>query len=304
MKISIIGTGRLGSLISYLIADRGIADELVLIDMNRAGAEGQMLDLKHSFFQSGKTPIIAAGDYSQAAGSDVVIITAGKSRTAQITSRAELLAENSKIIKSIANEIKTYCKDAILITTTNPTDAINTILWKESGFGRNKIIGFGGLLDSSRLQSIISDEFGVPSNSVKCMALGEHGENMIPLFSRIEINGKTMEASKDRREKIRSRLLGIAKEVIEKKGATEYGPASNLLRIVEAIVGNKKEVLPCSCILQGEYGINNVSVGVPAMIDAHGIKKVEIIKINSDEEARLQLAAGKIKDDVESVLRE
>lgn len=303
IKISLVGTGRLGSVISYLIADRGIADELVLIDMNRAGAEGQMLDLKHSFFKSGRKPTITVGDYPQAAGSDIVIITAGKPRTAQMTSRAELLLENSKIIKSIAKEIKTYCNGAVLITTTNPTDAINTILWKETGFVRNKIIGFGGLLDSGRLKSIISDEFDIPLDSINCIVLGEHGENMVPLFSGIKVDGKAIKMSEDEKNKIRKQLLEIAKEVISKKGATEYGPASNLVRIVEAIAGDKKEVLPCSCILQGEYGINDVSVGIPAMIDAQGMKNVAIITMDSDEEARLKQAADKIKVDVETVLQ-
>ncbi len=301
MKISIVGAGRLGSLIGFLIADRGLADEIVLVDINRTGAEGQALDLKHAFLKSGKAPKISAGDYSATSGLDIVIITAGKPRTVTMSSRAELLADNAKIIKGIAGEIKSHCKGAILITTTNPTDTINYVLWKETGFSREKIIGFGGLLDSSRLKAIVSEELKISSNSVSCDVIGEHGENMVPLFSRMKINGKPAVLTPEQKEKIRSRLLGIAKEVIEKKGATEYGPVSNLLRIVEAIVNDKKEVLSCSCILQGEYGISDVSIGAPAIIGKRGIEKIEIWQIDSDEMERLRRAENKIKADVGSV---
>jgi malate dehydrogenase len=303
MKISIIGAGRLGSLIGFLIADRGLADEIVFVDINKAGAEGQVLDLMHAFLKSCKSPKISAGDYPATSGSDIVIITAGKPRTAAMTSRAQLLADNAKIIKGIAGELKAHCKGAILITTTNPTDAINYILWKETGFEREKIIGFGGLLDSSRLKVIVSDELNVPVNSISCEVVGEHGENMVPLFSRLKVNGKSISLTPGQKEKIRSKLLGIAKEVIEKKGATEYGPVSNLLRIVEAIVNDKKEVLPCSCILQGEYGISGVSVGAPAVIGKRGIEKIEAWQLDSDEAERLRRAVEKIKADVGATMK-
>ncbi len=303
MKISIIGAGRLGGLIGFLIADRGLADELVFVDINKAGAEGQALDLKHAFLKSGKNLKIAAGEYSETSGSDIVIITAGKPRTAAMSSRAELLADNAKIIKGIALKIKAHCKDAILITTANPTDSINYILWKETGFDKSKIIGFGGLLDSTRLKAIISDELKIPANSISCEVVGEHGENMTPLFSRMKVNGTPADLSAEQKEKIRGRLLGIAKDVIEKKGATEYGPVSNLLRIVEAIVHDKKEVLLCSCILDGEYGFSGVSLGVPAVIGKRGIEKIDVWPLDSDELERLRRAGEKSKVDAGTAMR-
>lgn len=298
MKISIIGAGRLGSLIGFLIADRGLADELVFVDINKAGAEGQVLDLRHSFLKSGKTPKIYAGDYSATHGSDIVIITAGKPRTAVMTSRAELLADNAKIITGIAQEIKMHCKDAILITTTNPLDAINYLLWKETGYAREKIIGFGGLLDSGRIKAIISEELNIPVNSIICDVIGEHGENMTPLFSRMTIDGKPVVLTNEQKEKIRSRLLGIAKEVIEKKGATEYGPVSHLLRIVESIVNDKKDVLLCSCIMRGQYSISDVSLGVPAIIGKRGVEKIEVWQLDSDEHDRLRRAGENVRSDI------
>jgi len=298
MKISIIGTGRLGGFIAFLIADRGLADELVLIDMNKAGAEGQALDLKHAFLKSDKLPKIYAGDYSATHGSDIVIITAGKPRTAAMASRADLLADNAKIITGVAHEMKLHCKDAILITTTNPTDAINYILWKETGFAREKIIGFGGLLDSGRIRAIISEELNVPANSIVCDVIGEHGENMTPIFSKMAINGKPAVLTIEQKEKIRKRLLGIAKEVIEKKGATEYGPVSHLLRIVESIVNDKKDVLLCSCIMRGQYSIDDVSLGVPAIIGKRGIEKIEIWQIDPDEHDRLRRAGENVRSDI------
>lgn len=302
MKISIIGSGRLGGLIAFLIADRGLADEIVLIDVNKALAEGQALDLRHAFLKAGKGVKIRAGNYADTAGSKIVIITAGKPRTAAMASRAELLLDNARIIKQIAGGIKPYCKGAVLITTTNPTDAINYLLWKETGFDRSKVIGFGGLLDSARLKAIISEELDVPVTSVSCEVLGEHGEGMMPLFSRVKINGKGAALSADMKEKIRSRLLGIAKEVIEKKGATEYGPASNLLRIVEAIAKDKKEALLCSCVLQGEYWISDVSLGVPAVIGEGGIERVEEWRLSSEETELLKKASALTREEINAAL--
>ncbi|MBU4246483.1 MAG: malate dehydrogenase, partial [Nanoarchaeota archaeon] len=211
--------------------------------------------------------------------------------------------DNAKIIKGIADEIKAHSKGAILITTTNPIDAINYVLWKETGFAREKIIGFGGLLDSSRFKAMVSEELNIPANSIVCEVLGEHGENMTPLFSRMTIDGKSTALSSEQTEKIRIQLLGTAKTVIEKKGATEYGPTSQLLRIVDAIVNNKKEVLLCSCVLQGEYGLSDVSIGAPAVIGARGIEKIEVWQIDSDELERLRRAGEKIKADVGAAMK-
>lgn len=302
MKISIIGAGRLGGLIAFLTAERGLADEIVLVDINKAGAEGQALDLRHSFFKSGKSPKSYAADYPAIKGSDIVIITAGKPRTAAMTSRAELLLQNAKIVSQIAREIKPHCRGAVLIATTNPLDASNYILWKETGFDRSKIIGFGGLLDSARLKAIISEELGVSPSAVSCEVMGEHGENMAPLFSRVKISGKPHSFSAEQKEKIRSRLLGSAKEVIERKGATEYGPASHLLRIVEAVAKDKKETLLCSCILDGEYGIRDVSIGVPAVIGKSGIEKIGEIPLDSEEKERLEKGGDKVRGETKAAL--
>ncbi len=290
MKISIIGTGRLGGLIAFLIADRGLADELVLIDVNKSHAEGQALDLRHAFFKSGKDIKISAGNYAAAKGSQIVIITAGKPRTATTASRSELMTENAKIIRQIAKELKTHCKDAVLITTTNPVDPINYLLWKETGFDRSKVIGFGGLLDSGRLGAILLEEL---KTTLSCDVIGEHGENMVPLFSRLKVP-----LSAEQKEKIKKQLLSSAKGVIEKKGATEYGPASHLLRIAEAIVKDKKETLPCSCILEGEYGIKDVSLGAPAIIGKKGIEKIEEWQLDKEETEILKKAGEKVQKEI------
>ena len=302
MKISIVGAGRLGSLIGFLIADRGLADEIVLVDINAAGAEGQALDLSHSFLKSGKAPKITSGGYIATIGSDIVIITAGKPRTAAMSSRAELLAENAKIIRSVCAEVKQQCKSAILITTTNPVDAINYIAWKETGFPRERLIGFGGLLDSSRLKTILFEEISPRPKSISCDVVGEHGENMIPVFSRVQTDGTPAYISAGQKERIKGRLLGIAKEVIAKKGATEYGPASNLLRIVEAIVNNKRESLLCSCILNGEYSLNDVSLGVSAVIGKNGIEKIDELLLDFDELGQMTHAGKKVRAEAHAAL--
>lgn len=298
MKISIIGAGRLGGLIGFLIAEKGLASELILVDVNKPLAEGQAMDLKHASFNAKRDVAIHAGDFSSVKGSGIIIITAGKPRTAAMSSRSELLIENAKIIKQIASEIKSHCINAILITTTNPIDAINYVLWKETGFDRSKIIGFGGLLDSARLNAIIAEETNTPIQSISCEVIGEHGENMVPLFSRVKINGKMRAFSDEQKIKVRAALLGTAKEVIEEKGATEYGPASHILRMVESVVNDKKETLLCSCILDGEYGLNGVSLGVPAVIGKNGIKKIAELPIEKQEMDSLKSAAEKMHADL------
>lgn len=304
LKISIIGAGRLGGLIGFLAAEGGLADEISLIDLNKAGAEGRALDISHSFFKSGKIPKICAFDYSSisdaVSGSKIVVITAGKPRTATMNSRTELLSENAKIIKAISAQIKPYCKGAVLITTTNPVDAINFVLWKETGFERSKIIGFGGLLDSARLGVIMAEELNAPASPTECAVIGEHGENMVPLFSRAIIGGGNAAFSAEQKERIKSRLLSCSKSVIEKKGATEYGPVSHIMRIAKAVLQDEKQTLLCSCVLKGEYGISGVSLGVPAVIGKSGIEKIEEWKLNSEEASALKKAEDKVRQDVET----
>jgi len=221
-----------------------------------------------------------------------------------MASRAELLAENAKIIMSICAQVKAQCKGAIIITTTNPVDAINYIVWKETGFERNKVIGFGGLLDAARLKSILFDEIIPKPKTISCDVVGEHGENMVPVFSRVQTNGTKAYLSEGQKESARKRLVGIAREVIEKKGATEYGPASSLVRIVDAIVNNKKESLLCSCVLNGEYSLKGVSLGVPAIIGKNGIEKIEEYLLDFEELEDMMRAGKKVKAETSDVLEQ
>ncbi len=252
MKISFIGAGRVGSaaVFSVIHAIDSI-DEIVMVDIKEDIAKGEALDLTHAAYamERSELKIIGTSDYSKTKNSDVFVVTAGLARKPGQT-REELAKTNYKIIKSIAENIKENVKEAIIITATNPMDAMNYTMWKETGFPREKIIGMGGVLDTARMHSIGIDGFVV----------GSHGIEMVP----------TEEVTPQQLEDIR----GISLSVIKKKGGTVYGPAVALNRMVYAIANDTNEVLPCSCILEGEYETKEVSIGVPARIGKMGIEEI------------------------------
>ena len=185
VKISVIGAGNLGSSIAYEIANRAIADEIVLIDILQDLAEGQAADIQQALPFKNKTQIYS-GNYEKVGGSDIIILTAGKPRTPDIKDRLQLAEINIKIVKFIIQEIKKYSSQSVIITLTNPMDIINHFMYK-NGFSRNKAIGSGGQLDSARLKIVL----GFPEKEVEAFVLGEHGENQVPVFSRVRINGQT-----------------------------------------------------------------------------------------------------------------
>ncbi len=289
VKVSIIGAGNLGAQIAYDIANRNFVDELVLIDILADLAKGQAQDIAQSLPFRSKTNV-TCGDYSSLQESDVIVITAGKPRTPQMKDRLELAQINLAIMKSIISQIKEFVPSAILIVLTNPMDLITHYIYK-AGFSKNKVIGSGGQLDSSRLRVVL----GHPTTKVEAFVLGEHGENQVPIFSNILIDGKKREYTNDEQEEIKEKIRKSALSVIEKKGATVFAPASNTTDLVEAIVKNQKKMMVCSVNLEGEYGISNVSLGVPVILGKDGIEKVEVWKLLEQELAQLHQAAQKLK---------
>lgn len=264
-KLSIIGAGNLGAAIAQEIAARGLVNELVLIDLLKDLAEGQAADLQQALPYRHKTKVYAA-DYPAIKDSDLIIITAGKPRTPEMKDRLVLAETNIKIVGSIIQEIKKYYPYAVIITITNPVDLINHFIHRQ-GFPCEKVIGSGGQLDSSRFRIAL----GFPEQEVEAYILGEHGEDQVPIFSRVMIKGRKSSFSLEEKLKIKEKIRQAALTVIQKKGATVFAPAAATADMVEAIIKDQKRLLLCSVNLKGEYGLADVSLGVPVILGKKGI---------------------------------
>ncbi len=265
-KVGFVGAGRIGATSAFTCMINLDVD-IALVDVAKELAEGEAEDITHAASAFGKNIVVEGGDdYSLLENSDVVVVSAGFARKPGMT-RLDLAEKNAGIVKSIASRIAEVCRDAIVITVTNPMDVMNYIMWSElnrlCGKDRREVVGMGGLLDTSRLR-IISRREGVECES---MVLGEHGDTMFisRTFSRGECSDELLEKTR-----------AIAAEVIRKKGATIFGPAVCIYRMVKAIVEDTKELIPASVVLQGEYGIENVSLGVPVRLGRNGAEIEEL----------------------------
>ncbi len=269
-KVSVIGAGRLGSATAYTIAQRGIADEIVLVDINSELARGQALDIAQSVARRSDTKVVA-GDYGAVSGSDVVVVTCGMPRGAIEHDRMELLEKNKALIKGIADKLKRCAQGAIIITVTNPSDVMNHLVQKTTGFSEKKVMGFGNLLDSARFRQIISERLKCrPMEIEGAYVIGEHGEAMVPLFSNIKINGKVHSFSVKDKSKITKLLKNAAWDIIDIKGATEFGPASCIADTVGAVLNGTKEILPVSLVQGG------ASAGILARVGKGGAEPIEM----------------------------
>lgn len=271
MKVGFIGAGRVGSTAAYTLINNLEIDELILVDILRDLAEGEALDLFHASHALNKPIEIRGGvDYSLVEGCDLLVITAGVARKPGM-SRLDLLRQNAAIMKKVAEGVKQYCRESVIMVVTNPVDLMTYILWRELAPPRSRIMGMGGVLDTARLRGML----GRRTNDI---VLGEHGDGMF-------IHGECVE--------LEDELRNQAMEVIRRKGATVYGPAASIYVLAKAVLEDAREILPVSAVLDGEYGLRDVAVGVPARIGREGI--VEILEY---EEARERLAKSA------SILRE
>ncbi len=295
-KLSLLGAGNLGAAIGYEIASRSVVDELVLIDLLKDLAQGQAADIQQALPFRNKTKVYSE-DYPALAGSDIIIITAGKPRTPEMNDRLQLAEINFKIVGSIIAEIKKYAPHAIIITITNPMDLINHFIHQQ-GFPKEKVIGSGGQLDSSRLRIVL----GHPEKEVEAYVLGEHGEDQVPVLSQVKINEIQQSYSSAEKETIKQKIKETALTVIQKKGATVFAPASHTADMVEAILKDQKKLLICSANLQGEYGLEDVSLGVPVILGKNGIERIEEWNLEEEELRQLRMAGRKLKEWYEKII--
>lgn len=296
-KISVVGAaGTVGAAAAYNIALRDIADELVLVDIpdKEDDTIGQAADVNHGAAYDSNT-VVRQGDYSATEGSDVVVITAGIPRQPGQT-RIDLAGDNAPIMEDIGSSVAEYNDDFVTVTTSNPVDLLNRHLYETGDRAREQVVGFGGRLDSARFRYVLSQRFDEPVQNVEATILGEHGDAQVPVFSKVRVNGKDPEFSDDEKEEILGELKTSAMNVIEKKGATQWGPATGVGHMVEAVVRDTGEVLPGSVKLDGEYGHDDVALGVPVKLGSNGVEEVVEWDLTEFEREQLGEASDKLSE--------
>jgi L-lactate dehydrogenase len=302
-KISIIGSGFVGSTTAFALMMGGLASKIVIVDINKDKAKGEAMDLSHG--AAFVKPVeILAGDYSDTKDSDIVIITAGVAQKPNET-RLDLIERNLKIFKSIVPEIVKFSPNSILLVVSNPVDILTYITYKLSGFPKERVIGSGTVLDTSRLRYMLGEHFDIDPRNIHTYIMGEHGDSEIATWSLTNIAGMNMDeyctiscgkCGGDTKYKIHEAVKNAAYEVIEKKGATYYAVALAIKRIVEVILRDENSILTVSSLLDGEYGLKDLYLGVPAVVGISGIKKTLEVPLNVDELRNLKDSAETLQE--------
>jgi malate dehydrogenase len=301
--ITILGAGKVGMATAIMLMMRGI-DDIVLIARTPCKPQGEALDLAHAAAELGiDVNIVGSNDYSAMKGSDIVLVTAGIGRKPGMT-REQLLAENAKTVADLAEKIKTYAPDSIVVLTTNPVDALTYVMYKKTGFPRERVLGFSGILDSGRMAYYIAKKLGVSPASVNAVVLGMHGEKMFPVPRLSSVAGNPLDrmlSPKDLEEVVTETVKAGAK-ITELRGySSSYGPAAGLLLTVEAIKRDAKRVYPFSVYLQGEYGYTDVVAEVPVVIGRGGAEKVIELPLTEDEKRRFDEAVAAVRKLIDSL---
>jgi malate dehydrogenase len=302
MKITVIGAGNVGATAAQRLADKELANEVVLIDVIEGMPQGKGLDMYEAAPVEGTdTRVIGTNSYDATANSDIVVITAGIARKPGM-SRDDLQATNAGIVKSVTEQAVAKSPNSILIVVSNPLDVMTYVAWKVSGFPRHRVIGMAGVLDSARFRTFISMELNVSVEDVSAFVLGGHGDSMVPLPRYSTVAGIPLpdimdQATIDRLVK-RTRDGGIEIVNFLKTGSAYYAPSASAVQMVEAIVKDKKRILPCAVWLQGEYGMNEVVVGVPIKIGKKGMEEIIQIKLTADEQAALNKSAADVRANI------
>jgi malate dehydrogenase len=298
-KISIIGAGMTGSTTAHWLAEREIAD-IVLVDIVEGMPQGKALDMQQAMPVIGKdVKILGANDYTATKDSDIIIITAGLPRKPGM-SRDDLLSANAEIVGTAAIETLKYSPDAFYIILTNPLDTMAYLTLKKTGLKRNRVIGQAGILDSARMRAFVAMETGVSVENINCYVLGGHGDTMVPLTRHSNIAGVPLNEyiPADRLDAIVERTRKGGGEIVGllKTGSAFYAPAAACAQMAEAILKDKKLIIPAAAYMDGEYGLNDMYFGVPVMLGANGLEKIVEYSLNDEEMAALKASAEAVKE--------
>ncbi len=297
-KVTVVGAGNVGATAAQRLAEKGVAD-VVLIDIVEGMPQGKALDLmqaapveKHDFKLEG------ANDYDASAGSDVIIITAGIARKPGM-SRDDLIKTNMKIVADVTKEVAKRSPDSTLIIVSNPLDAMCHVAYKASGFDRKRVIGMAGILDSARFRTFIAMELNISVDSIQALVLGGHGDTMVPLPRFTTVCGVpvTEFIKPERLAEMIDRTRNGGAEIVKllKTGSAYYAPASSAVEMAEAILYDRKKILPCAALLDGQYGFKDLFIGVPVKLGEGGIEEIIELKLNADESDALRKSASAVQ---------
>ena len=298
-KITVIGAGNVGATCAQRLAERGYAD-IVLLDIIEGMPQGKALDILESGPVVGfDSNVIGTNSYNETASSDIVVITSGVPRKPGM-SRDDLVLTNMKIVKGVTEEVVKASPNCTIIVVSNPLDAMAQLAFKVSGFPRNRVMGMSGILDTARFRTFLAQELGVSVEDVAAYVLGGHGDTMIPLTRMATVGGIpiTEVLPEATVSKIVERTVKGGGEIVAllKTGSAFYAPSAGVAQMVDAIVMDKKQILPCAAYLDGEYGISGVFVGIPAKLGKNGVEEIIEIKLTTEEQAALNKSADAVRE--------
>jgi malate dehydrogenase len=304
-KITVIGAGNVGASAAQRIAEKELAEELVLLDVIEGIPQGKALDiLQSSSIENFNSNLRGTNNYSDTAGSGIIIITAGLARKPGM-SRDDLLLANAEIMKTVTEKAIEFSPQAIIIVVSNPLDVMSYVAFRVSGFEKHRVIGMAGILDTARFRIFIAQELDVSVSDIQTMVLGGHGDSMVPLIRYTTVNGIPLSElmNKDKIENLVNRTRNGGMEIVNylKTGSAYYAPSSAAVEMTEAIVKNKKRILPCSVFLKGEYGIENVFCGVPVRLGSGGILNILELKLLPEELNSLKKSAADVAANIKKL---
>jgi len=299
MKVSIIGSGQVGATTALYIAERGLAD-ITLIDIIEGMPQGKALDLMEANPLRGfAVRVVGSNSYKDIAGSELIVVTAGVARRPGM-SRADLLEKNVAIVRMVVENVVKYCPSAKILVVTNPVDAMTYLALKASGFGRERVFGMAGVLDSARFRYFLAEGLGVSASDTTAMVIGSHDEQMVPLpqYSRVRGVPITDLMSDEDIKRVIERTRQAGSEIVRylKAGSASFAPAASICEMVEAIIQDKKELLPVSVYLEGEYGLRDLCIGVPAKLGREGIEQIVELELTLKEREALHRSARALKE--------
>jgi malate dehydrogenase len=304
-KITVVGAGNVGATTAQRLAEQALARTVVLVDVIEGVPQGKGLDQWQSAPIEGfDTRVIGANDYGPAAGSEIVVVTAGIARKPGM-SRDDLVRTNAGIVKQVSEQVKQHCPRAIIVMISNPLDVMCWVAKEVTGFPRERVIGMAGVLDTARYRAFLAEALDVSVADIQAMVLGGHGDTMVPLVSYTTVSGIPVSQllAADRLAKIVERTRNGGAEIVAflKTGSAYYAPSAAAVQMVEAIVQDRKRILPCAAWLEGEYGLSGLYCGVPCKLGRKGLEQILQVALTGEEKAALEKSAAAVRETMKTV---
>ena len=301
--ITIIGAGKVGGDAALFSALKQVDEQILLLDIAEGLPQGEAMDINHMLSEQGiDVEIKGSNNYEDMKGSKIVVVVAGAGRKPGMT-RMDLLKINAGVVKDVVGNIKKYADDSLIIPVTNPLDPMAYITFKTSDFEKSRVFGMGGMLDLSRFKQFIHEETNSSRKEIDALVIGEHGENMLPLTRLAKISGKPLPEilPQEKLDSIFTLTKNVAAEVIKLKGATVHAPGNAISAMIDNVVNDKKQVMPVSTYLDGEYGYSDVSIGVPAVLGKNGVEEIIELELNDNEKDWFEKGVKSVKDAISGI---